>query len=159
MSNWLVALSIIAVVVLKLLIVLRRAGEFSGEYRLTWKGWCVRFGMVGAGVAMVWAADRYFAGHVWYTFAGIAFIVLPLFLKQIPYEIQTRLFKGRRRTNFCTEREAQEVQFAGRLNTYSNIATARRHRMSVPHFLPRGRLTARRCSDIVSISATKGLHL
>jgi hypothetical protein len=71
--------------------VLRHRRAELSRYPLCWKGWIIRFGLMGAGGALLCIPEE----HVWIVFSGVAMIVLPLLFRQIPYEIATRLFPAR----------------------------------------------------------------
>ena len=58
------------------------------QYPLSWRGWVTRLALVGFGFVLMLVSP----GHIWGMFAGCAFIVMPLMLRQIPYEIETRCF-------------------------------------------------------------------
>jgi hypothetical protein len=67
-----------------------RRNEVRG-YPLSWKGWIVRITLVASGLAFLFFPN---VERGWVTFTGAALVALPLFFRQISYEIETRVLSS-----------------------------------------------------------------
>jgi hypothetical protein len=72
--------------------ILKHRREEVARYKLGWIGWTVRLGLMSVGVLLLWLPEK-----PWRLYWGAVLIVLPLFYRQIPYEIATLLFAAKKR--------------------------------------------------------------
>jgi hypothetical protein len=71
--------------------VLRHRRKEVEAYPLSWKGWVVRLGLVGTGLAFLLIPK---VERTWVMFIGCALITMPLLFRQIAYEVETRLLSS-----------------------------------------------------------------